>query len=381
MTNLHNKTTNKKQNQNQNQNSIPFAATNTVSGINFTYSENFNKVTELSTENYTTWRTSMLHFLDINNLIKYVLTESIIKIKTNKIENQENYIIDKINPTLAYSKEIDSNKIKLDNMIKWVILNSLGNNTKKLIETRRKTAYESWKILENSFTKGKEQLYAEINEKLNSLKYDPILDINIFIANLENLFDELEFINKPLTDEAKVGIFYRSLPDNLRWINVFQFKDNWLQCQAFASKVIPGIIFSNIKEKTCNTCRKIGHSSKECYYNKYNNIKNKRNALKNKLKFNKFHKNDKNYNIKYKHKRTHALFINNKNNNNNNYDKYKNDYLNAFTQDFNSNYNNESNYIGFNKNLISICQLINDNYKVIFNSYNKKPVTIIYNPD
>ena len=79
---------------------------------------------------------------------------------------------------------------------------------KKLIETRGKTAFESWKILENSFTKGKEQLYAEINEKLNNLKCDSLTDINIFIATLENLFDELEFINKPLSEEAKVGIFY-----------------------------------------------------------------------------------------------------------------------------------------------------------------------------
>eukprot|EP00833_Pecoramyces_ruminatium_P014527 jgi/Orpsp1_1/1188559/evm.model.d7180000065738.1 len=238
-----------RKNQNQNQNQIPSVISNMVPGINFTYSENFNKITELNTENYLSWKTSMLHFLYLNNLIEYVLTERIVKFKINKIENLENYTIDKINPTLAYSKKIDPNEIKLDNATKWVILNSLGDNSKKLIETRRKTTYESWKILENSFTKGKEQLYAEINEKLNNLKYDSVIDINIFITTLENLFDELEFINKSLTDEIKVGIFYRPLAYNLRWINVFQFKDNWLQCQTFASKVILGIIFSNIKEK------------------------------------------------------------------------------------------------------------------------------------
>jgi len=69
---------------------------------------------------------------------------------------------------------LTQNDIKLDNITKWVILNSFGhsNKRKKLIETRGKTAFESWKISESSFTKGKEQLYDEINEKLSNLKYE-----------------------------------------------------------------------------------------------------------------------------------------------------------------------------------------------------------------
>ena len=125
----------------------------------------------------------------------------------------------------------------MDNITKWIILNSIGNNTKKLIYTRGKTAFESWKILENTFTKGKDQLYAEIIDKLNNLKYDLTTDINIFITTLENYFDELEFINKLISDETKVGIFYRSLPDDLKWINVFQFSDNWNQCQTFVKEL------------------------------------------------------------------------------------------------------------------------------------------------
>jgi len=54
-----------------------------------------------------------------------------------------------------------------------------------------------------------------------------ITDINIFIASLEILFDELEYINKPLSYECKVGFFYRAFPENLKWIkNLFQFKNN-----------------------------------------------------------------------------------------------------------------------------------------------------------
>eukprot|EP00833_Pecoramyces_ruminatium_P001101 jgi/Orpsp1_1/1175133/evm.model.c7180000052747.1 len=80
----------------------------------------------------------MLHFLDMNNLFEYILNKKIVKFKINKIENLENYIIDEIKPTLTYIKEIDPNEIKLDNINKLVKLNSLGNNSKRLIETRGK---------------------------------------------------------------------------------------------------------------------------------------------------------------------------------------------------------------------------------------------------
>ena len=37
----------------------------TPKGINFTYSENFNRVVELTTENYPDWRTNILYLLMI----------------------------------------------------------------------------------------------------------------------------------------------------------------------------------------------------------------------------------------------------------------------------------------------------------------------------
>ena len=125
------------QNQNQNQNQNNSITPIMVPGIKFTYSENFNKVTELSTENYLSWKTSILHFLDMNNLIDYILTEKIVKIKVNKIENFEDYLIDKINPTLVYSKNTNPIDVKMDNITKWVILNSIGDNTKKVNRNKR----------------------------------------------------------------------------------------------------------------------------------------------------------------------------------------------------------------------------------------------------
>jgi len=45
-----------------------------------------------------------------------------------------------------------------------------------------------------------------------------------------------------------VGILNRSLPKELHWINVFQFKNNWNKCSEYDKDVLPEIIFLNLKE-------------------------------------------------------------------------------------------------------------------------------------
>ena len=129
-----------------------------------------------------------------------------------------------------------------------MIINSLGKKTQKLIEGNGKTAYDIWKILQESFTKSLGRRKMELKEKLNNSKYDEDKDINIFIANLQNLIDELERIDNDMSDSTKVGILNRSLPDNLRFINVFQYKDNWTKCCKYVKNIVPEIIFSNLKE-------------------------------------------------------------------------------------------------------------------------------------
>jgi len=45
-----------------------------------------------------------------------------------------------------------------------------------------------------------------------------------------------------------MGILNRSLPESLRWINVFQYK-SWESCCSYVKEIIPNIILSNLKEK------------------------------------------------------------------------------------------------------------------------------------
>ena len=138
-------------------------------------------------------------------------------------------------------------------------------------------------------------------------------------------------LDHDISDNIKAGILNRSLPENLRFINVFQYKDDWNKLCSYIKNVIPDIIFSNMKEsikqegsdkqifhieqKTrfrtnskkhnvkrksnngkCHTCGKFGHFSRDCWHN--NKLKNKH---KNYFKFKKQHyKNTRNNQFKNK---------------------------------------------------------------------------------
>jgi len=68
------------------------------------------------------------------------------------------------------------------------------------------------------------------------------MSILIFIAELQNTIDELEKINNDIKPSVKVDIFNRSLPKELRWINVFQFKNDWNKCSEYIKDILPEII-------------------------------------------------------------------------------------------------------------------------------------------
>jgi len=361
-------------NQRRTQTTDPYTIPNEIP---YNYLQKSIGETELSCDNYLSWKVNMLYLLDINNLIDYVIEEKIVKIKVKDITNVDNYITDKLDNTLAYDKTINTKDIKNDNLTKYIIMNSLGKNTRKIIESRGRTAYQAWKILENSFTKSKEQLKTELKLKLENLKFHPNIDINIFIASMENIIEQLDNIDTPLTDNIKVGILNRSLPEFLRFINVFQHRDNWTECKNYTLKVIPDIIYSHIKEnkmsinentkpitsdsithdKTiptnnkiknrkngrCYICKKYGHYANRCPFNKkYKN--SKKSIYKGNHK--KYYKNFKNrafHNKRYinnKNKQISYIEANKEDNLN-----YKEEYLETFTTDYNSNFENKADNI------------------------------------
>ena len=226
------------------------ADTNKVpKGITFNYSENFNRVVELSIDNYVSWRTNILYLLMINNLESYITKEKVKKLRKRDVKDDiDDYFEDRFDSNLVYDKDTNFLDIKNDVLVKWIITNSLGEKTKKIIEGQGKTAFQVWEILSKSFTRSPERRKLEIKNKINNLKFNEDDDINIFIATLQNAIDEYEVIDHDISDSSKAGILNRALPENLRWINVFQYKDDWNKLCDYVKNVIPDIIFSNLRE-------------------------------------------------------------------------------------------------------------------------------------
>ena len=140
-------------------------------GINFTYSENYNRVVELTTENYSDWKTNIFYLLMINNLVSYALIRKVKRLRIKDIkDDHDDYLTDQFDTSLVYDKKTSLLDIKSDVMVKWIIINSLGEETRKIITTQGKTAFETWKTLEKSFTVSHERRRMEIKKKLNSLK-------------------------------------------------------------------------------------------------------------------------------------------------------------------------------------------------------------------
>lgn len=246
------------------------------------------------------------------------------------------------------------------------------------------TAFEVWNVLKRSFTKNMNTRKIELRHKLETIKYNEESDINIFVAELQNIIDELEKIDNDMEPSTKVGILNRALPENLRFINVFQYKDNWNKCRDYVTNVIPEIISSNLKESSklnsqnnniflaeskentnrkktkkenpttkngrCNFCGKWGHYFRECRKRKTN-----KSIIKKGRKFTKYKRN--NFKRKtFKSKRyANSLGKNN----------YNTTFSNAFTKDINNYENLDDNASNLSLNIATIT---NNNT----NKFNKK---------
>ena len=122
-------------------------------GINFSYSESFSKTTELTTENYPEWKRKILYLLSINKLTRYVMKPVVNKLRKKDIKDDlSNYIEDELDETFVYGKGTSDVDIDNDITSKWIIMNSLGEESQKLVEGNEKTGFIMWNILKGTFT-------------------------------------------------------------------------------------------------------------------------------------------------------------------------------------------------------------------------------------
>jgi len=106
-----------------------------------------------------------------------------------------------------------------------------------------------WNFLQESFTLGDEHRKMILKNRINFLKFNINDDIHIYLATLQNMLDELEIIDSDISDNTKVGIINRALPENLRWINVFQFNNNWKECCNYLKRIVQTLRSLILKKK------------------------------------------------------------------------------------------------------------------------------------
>jgi len=108
-------------------------------GINFSYSESFSKTTELTIENYLGWKRKILYLLSINKLTRYIMKPVVNKLRNKDIKDDlSSYIKDELDETLVYNKGTSDIDIDNDITTKWIIMNSLGEESQKLFEVNKK---------------------------------------------------------------------------------------------------------------------------------------------------------------------------------------------------------------------------------------------------
>jgi len=152
----------------------------TRKGINFSYTESFNKSTELTTSNYPSWKRKILYLFSINKLTRYVMKPIIIKLRKKDIKDDlSSYIEDELDYTLVYDKNTSDVDIDNDITTKWIIMNSLGEESQKLIEGNEKTGFIMWNILKGTFTKSVRKRKIELKDKIDNAKFNIDDDINI----------------------------------------------------------------------------------------------------------------------------------------------------------------------------------------------------------
>jgi len=137
--------------------------------------------------------------------------------------------------------------------------------------------------LKGSFTKSAGRRKLELEKEIKEMKYNTNEDINILLANLQNLINDLEEDDGDISTTSEIGILNRCLPLDLRWVNVFQFNE-WNKCVNYIKKVFPEISLSNLKETNNNTSQNNNLAFSVDKYHKVNQID------KNQSKKHKFHK-------------------------------------------------------------------------------------------
>jgi len=270
-------------------------------------------ITREDRDSFREWFSNLYLILRRHNLQDFILEEQVKKIPVSKIDKNELNHYLKL-PTLehvVYDKSVDKGLLDRDNAAKNYIFNSMGRDFRKTTDAINSTAFEMFSVIKKSLRVSDEEMIKSLENELDNLTFNEKENsMSMFISNLNRIYDELESLKKPKTDEEKFKLLYVILDNYNREIiyysKMLDYKDDWNKT---CNEVIKAHIeleelykdkryrkkaqINNIQRKRnrpkCSICHRYGHKAEYCKFNK-----NKKNSRNNNNRKN--NKNDNNNN-------------------------------------------------------------------------------------
>jgi len=182
----------------------------------------------ITREYYQIWAQDMDLLITSNSLVSYIYEENFkISCKDDDI-NISKYTKIRGTKCYYYNENADANMIKNDNKAKQYISKNLDDETKRKINFKINTAYTIWKLLKNTYAISDEEKKLTLRARLDTLTFKKEDDIEMFLSNMYNIFNELKELDIDVSNEKKFNNLYNSLLLELaQATGIITFQDKW----------------------------------------------------------------------------------------------------------------------------------------------------------
>ncbi|ORX44046.1 hypothetical protein BCR36DRAFT_222741, partial [Piromyces finnis] len=201
-----------------------------------------NTKEELTGANYKIWAEDMKMILKTHKLYQYISSEKLKKIKKSDIKEVDlkNHIQVEENPLMYYSSDVTEDMISEDTRTRLFLSHNINKEVHNKVDFSKNTAFEIWKLLKNTYNKGDHERKAFLLKELNEIKFRSNDDISMHISNMENIFNELESLGEPKSNDENFNFLYKSLPtDVIIFSSIIIYQNNWDKCKKHMESTVP----------------------------------------------------------------------------------------------------------------------------------------------
>ncbi|OUM61823.1 hypothetical protein PIROE2DRAFT_12077 [Piromyces sp. E2] len=195
------------------------------------YSIKSNVTEKLTEETYLDWSSDMLLLLSTKGLDEYVFEQKVKIISKSSEEYKETCRKIVGTTDCFYNDGATVEDIKNDNKVKY-FMKKIG-------------------LLEKTHKKGNEERKISYKQELEEMKFDKEGDIDLYLSNMENIFENLKDLGDEPSEESKYNYLYNSLPKSvIHETGLVAYQDNWENCKKCLIERYPRIKRLNkIREK------------------------------------------------------------------------------------------------------------------------------------